>query len=239
MEVRAEPRGPGSGSGAIAGRGYAETRDRLETYFDRTAAETWARLTSDAPVSRIRATVRAGRASMRAELLSRLPDDLTGMRVLDAGCGPGDVCVALARRGAEVVGVDLSASLLDVARERMPRDVAGRIDLRAGDMTDPAHGCVRRRDRDGQPDPLPHAGPRGALGACAPGSGGSTSRWRRRRRSSRSCTWREGVPALRPLADDRAAVGAPAARGAAHGGTLTGGRTVASGFYISRAMELS
>ena len=40
---------------------YAERRGQIEAYFDRTAAEAWARLTSDAPVGRIRRTVRAGR----------------------------------------------------------------------------------------------------------------------------------------------------------------------------------
>ena len=41
---------------------YLARRGQLETYFDRTAAQAWARLTSDAPVSGIRATVarRAG-----------------------------------------------------------------------------------------------------------------------------------------------------------------------------------
>ena len=51
---------------------------QLETYFDRTAVEAWARLTSDAPVSGIRATVRAGRDLMRATLLGWLPGDLRG-----------------------------------------------------------------------------------------------------------------------------------------------------------------
>ena len=48
----------------------------LETYFDRTARDAWERLTSDAPVSGIRATVRAGRDRMRATILSMaaLPD---------------------------------------------------------------------------------------------------------------------------------------------------------------------
>jgi len=41
---------------------YESTRNTVETYFDRTATKTWERLTSDAPVSGIRATVRAGRA---------------------------------------------------------------------------------------------------------------------------------------------------------------------------------
>ena len=44
---------------------YESTRNTVETYFDRTATKTWERLTSDAPVSGIRATVRAGRDRMR------------------------------------------------------------------------------------------------------------------------------------------------------------------------------
>jgi len=68
---------------------YESTRNTVETYFDRTATKTWERLTSDAPVSGIRATVRAGRERMRQLLLSKLPADLRGARVLDAGCGTG------------------------------------------------------------------------------------------------------------------------------------------------------
>ena len=68
---------------------YAVTRDRVEHYFDRTATKTWERLTSDAPVSGVRATVRAGRDRMRALMLAQLPEDLRGARILDAGCGTG------------------------------------------------------------------------------------------------------------------------------------------------------
>ena len=59
---------------------YQATRDRVEHYFDRSATRVWERLTSDAPVSRIRQTVREGRDRMRATMLSRLPVDLTGAR---------------------------------------------------------------------------------------------------------------------------------------------------------------
>lgn len=117
---------------------YHDRRGRLETYFDRTAAETWARLTSDAPVSSIRATVRTGRNRMRDTLLSWLPADLTGCRLLDAGCGTGALAVEAARRGAEVVAIDVAASLVDVARDRTPDGLA--IDWRVGDMRDPALG---------------------------------------------------------------------------------------------------
>ncbi len=120
---------------------YQERRGQIETYFDRTAVQAWARLTSDAPVGRIRATVRAGRDRMRATLLSWLPDDLRGTRLLDAGCGTGALAVEAAKRGAQVVAIDLSPTLVNLARERQPSDLgAGRIDFCAGDMLDPALG---------------------------------------------------------------------------------------------------
>ena len=119
---------------------YDQTRARLETYFDRTAAKAWERLTSDAPVSKIRQTVRDGRDRMRAQMLECLPRDLTGARVLDAGCGAGPMTVELARRGADVLAVDISPSLLDVAQLRMPEELAPRVTYHAGDMLDPAHG---------------------------------------------------------------------------------------------------
>jgi magnesium-protoporphyrin O-methyltransferase len=119
---------------------YLDRRGEIETYFDRTAADAWKRLTSDAPVGRIRATVRAGRDAMRATLLSWLPDDLTGSRILDAGCGTGAFAVEAARRGADVLAIDLAGNLVDLARERAPRDLAGRIEFWVGDMLDPALG---------------------------------------------------------------------------------------------------
>jgi len=121
---------------------YRQRRGELETYFDRTAAQAWARLTSDAPVSGIRATVRAGRDRMRNTLLSWLPDDLSGARVLDAGCGTGALAVEAARRGAQVVAIDLSPTLVDLARERLPAIAGGgSIEFRSGDMLDDALGA--------------------------------------------------------------------------------------------------
>ncbi|WP_430423446.1 magnesium protoporphyrin IX methyltransferase [Methylibium petroleiphilum] len=119
---------------------YQERRGQIETYFDRTAVEAWARLTSTAPVSGVRATVRAGRDRMRATLLDWLPVDLHGTRLLDAGCGTGALAVEAARRGAHVVAIDLSPTLVELARERQPRDLPGQIDFRSGDMLDPALG---------------------------------------------------------------------------------------------------
>jgi len=120
---------------------YIERRTELETYFDRTAAAAWTRLTSDAPVGRIRATVRAGRDEMRNTLLSWLPEDLRGARLLDAGCGTGALSIDAARRGADVVAVDISPTLIAIASDRLPVDISPRaIRFIAGDMLDPTLG---------------------------------------------------------------------------------------------------
>jgi magnesium-protoporphyrin O-methyltransferase len=120
---------------------YQTRRDELRQYFDRTAADAWARLTSDAPVSRIRATVRAGRDSMRRTLLSWLPEDLSGVRLLDAGCGTGMLSIEAAQRGADVVAIDLSPTLVELAAQRASgMSLAGRIDFRVGDMSDASLG---------------------------------------------------------------------------------------------------
>ncbi len=120
---------------------YQARREQLEDYFDRTAVEAWKRLTSDAPVGRIRATVRAGRDQMRQILLGWLPMDLHGARLLDAGCGTGALAVEAARRGAEVVAIDISPTLIALANERAPTELgAGRVEFRVGDMLDPSLG---------------------------------------------------------------------------------------------------
>lgn len=120
---------------------YAARRAQLKTYFDRTAADAWAKLTSDAPVSGVRAKVRAGRDGMRALALNRLPADLSGVSVLDAGCGPGQFSIEAARRGADVTAVDLSQTLVGLAQGRAGEDgFAERIDFHVGDMLAPVEG---------------------------------------------------------------------------------------------------
>jgi SAM-dependent methyltransferase len=48
---------------------------------------------------------------------------VTGERVLDVACGQGRMSRYLARLGAEVVGVDISAAMLDKARVIGPEDI--------------------------------------------------------------------------------------------------------------------
>ena len=222
------------------------TRGELETYFDRTAAEAWARLTSTAPVGRIRATVRAGRVRMRALLLDTLPLDLRGRRILDAGCGTGAFAIEAARRGAQVVAIDLSPTLVGLAHERRPAiPGGGSVEFRVGDMTDPALG---RFDHVVAMDSLIHYRAADIVGVLA----GLTAR------TSHSIVFTfapltpplavmhavgrlfprgNRAPAIQPVAEAtlRARIGAEAA--------LAGwacGRTerVSSGFYKSQLMEI-
>jgi RimJ/RimL family protein N-acetyltransferase/SAM-dependent methyltransferase len=63
-----------------------------------------------------------------------LPRPLTGMRVLDVACGHGRASRGLARLGAAVVGVDLSADLIASARAREDVDRFG-ITYHVADVT--------------------------------------------------------------------------------------------------------
>ncbi|MGA0804941.1 MAG: magnesium protoporphyrin IX methyltransferase [Pseudohongiellaceae bacterium] len=120
---------------------YEKRRGQLHTYFDQTAVAAWERLTTDAPVGHIRQTVRDGRNLMRDTLLGWLPPDLSGMRLLDAGCGTGALTVEAVRRGAKVVAVDLSPTLVELARTRLPADISpDLVDFRSGDMLDASLG---------------------------------------------------------------------------------------------------
>lgn len=49
------------------------------------------------------------------DVVGLLPDDLSGMRAIELGCGTGYVSAWMAYRGAEVVGVDVSEGQLETA----------------------------------------------------------------------------------------------------------------------------
>ena len=51
-------------------------------------------------------------------------------RILDAGCGTGRMAIELARRGVDIVGVDLDEVMLAQARKKAPQ-----LDWRLGDLS--------------------------------------------------------------------------------------------------------
>ncbi|HEY0639898.1 MAG TPA: class I SAM-dependent methyltransferase [Pseudonocardiaceae bacterium] len=65
--------------------------------------------------------------------MTALAGDVTGRRILDAGCGSGPLSAALRGRGAVVTGIDASAGMLALARRRLGDDVA----LHVADLRDP------------------------------------------------------------------------------------------------------
>ena len=229
---------------------YQRRRGEIEHYFDRTAMKAWEQLTSTAPVSRVRATVRAGRDRMRGTLLEWLPTDLSGLRVLDAGCGTGAFAIEAARRGAQVLAIDLSPSLVDVARRRADEELGegaerARIAFDSGDMSDARLGEF---DHVVAMDSLIHyrtADAVAVLRALAP-----------RVRRSMLVTFAPATPALRAMhavgklfpRGDRSPAIVPVAEAALRRelGTQLGAGvwavkhtlTVRSGFYTSQAYEL-
>jgi 2-polyprenyl-3-methyl-5-hydroxy-6-metoxy-1,4-benzoquinol methylase len=58
-----------------------------------------------------------GRLTPRLEAALALAGDLSGKRVLDVGCGRGEVVLHCARHGAKAYGVDYSADALQLARQ--------------------------------------------------------------------------------------------------------------------------
>ncbi len=56
-----------------------------------------------------------------------------GVRVLDAGCGRGEVLLACARAGAEVAGIDYAQAAVEISQDTL-QGVAG-ADIRQGDIT--------------------------------------------------------------------------------------------------------
>jgi SAM-dependent methyltransferase len=63
--------------------------------------------------------VRPGYPEELFDDLARLAGLRAGARVLEVGCGTGQATVSLARRGYEVVAVELGAGLADVARRKL------------------------------------------------------------------------------------------------------------------------
>jgi SAM-dependent methyltransferase len=79
-------------------------------------------------------TIRFG-ADLPTEADLRLCGQLSGRRVLDAGCGAGENAVAMARQGAHVIAIDASSAQLARAR-RLATEAEVRVEWHEGDAAD-------------------------------------------------------------------------------------------------------
>lgn len=88
---------------------HDERRQREAAFHDRWASELDpSEMLVDAPFTSVTA--------LENQYILRQFGDLRGKRVLDYGCGAGEAGVYLAKLGARVVGVDVSAKMLEVAQ---------------------------------------------------------------------------------------------------------------------------
>jgi SAM-dependent methyltransferase len=58
-----------------------------------------------------------------------------GARVLDVGCGTGNLAIIMATRAAEVVGVELSPAMVDFASRRLEECSTSNVSIILGDVT--------------------------------------------------------------------------------------------------------
>jgi len=101
----------------------AKHRARTRDVYDR-LAPVWSATTDDGPFNG---------GLERPALRSLIPRPLTGSTVLDAGCGSGAQCAWLLDQGAEVVGVDLSPGMIEMASDRC----SGRGRFLVADLAEP------------------------------------------------------------------------------------------------------
>lgn len=55
---------------------------------------------------------------LERDLILELIGDVNSLRILDVGCGDGDLAIALWQRGAKVVGIDVSNAMIEAGRAR-------------------------------------------------------------------------------------------------------------------------
>lgn len=74
-----------------------------------------------------------GVVQKRLELNVEKLRPLEGKKILDVGCGSGRFCIAFAKEGAHVVGVDFASAMIEIAKKLAKgHGVASRCDFRVG-----------------------------------------------------------------------------------------------------------
>lgn len=87
-------------------------------FFDRVADKQLSQVRPIDPLALERYGTPFPRKRFREEFRFRLLGDLRGKNVLDVGCGEGQNAVMLAKLGAQVTGIDISPTSIEVARKK-------------------------------------------------------------------------------------------------------------------------
>ena len=182
---------------------------------------------------------------MRATILSWLPADMSGLSLLDAGCGTGALAVEAAQRGARVIAIDIAGNLVALAKERAPAELRASIDFQVGDMLSPALGGFHHVVAMDSLIHYPTAQIIAVLSEIAPRCGGSIVFTFAPQTPLLSLMWGMGrlfpradrAPAIEPVVETRlrkAIADEPRLANWRIGRT----QRIGSGFYTSQALEL-
>jgi len=106
------------------------TRQQRETldFFDRTA-EAWNAKVDERAGERV--NVIAQRNAYTLHVVSGRPEM---RRALDVGCGVGDLCIELARRGIRTTGLDFAPKMIEIAGRRLAESPVTGLDFHAKDI---------------------------------------------------------------------------------------------------------
>jgi SAM-dependent methyltransferase len=74
--------------------------------------------------------------ALRAEAIRRLVPDRAGMSLIDLGCGDGRISIPLVAETGELLLVDSSAGMLELARRNVPSGLAARVSFKCADLGD-------------------------------------------------------------------------------------------------------
>lgn len=115
----------------------AAHKKQLRDYFNGVGFERWRAIYGQGELRGVRRSVREGHTLMLQHVQAWIAAHrlAAGARILDAGCGTGLFCVAMAHAGYHVTAVDIAPHMVQAAAERASSaGVAEQIDFLTGDL---------------------------------------------------------------------------------------------------------
>ena len=98
----------------------------VREYFNATGFDRWQRIYGDGEVNKVQLDIRKGHQQTVDTLMGWLKADgnLKGLTCCDAGCGVGSLAIPLAQEGAKVYASDISAKMVEEAKQRAEEALA-------------------------------------------------------------------------------------------------------------------
>lgn len=104
-------------------------KEVVKDYFNTTGFQRWRKIYGESTegVNKVQLDIRLGHSKTVENTIKMLSDDrpLEGVTVCDAGCGTGSLSIPLAKAGAIVSASDISAAMVEEARQRAEAELAG------------------------------------------------------------------------------------------------------------------